>query len=95
MKHLQLYEAWTKNIKPGDIYVIDEIIISSEKYSTNIRLGRILDIDWNHFIVKTFLKGSNKEYIFYMLGLKNIKRKANKEEILEFETIENSNKYNL
>jgi len=102
MKYIHLYEAWSKNIHIGDIYVIEEIIIAKEKYETNIELGRIVDIELHersnlpaYFTVKTFIKNTNKEYFIEGLNLSYIKRKANSEEIIEFEMIENSNKYNL
>lgn len=100
MKYLKLYEAWSKNIKVDDIYVIDEMLIINKGWDKeNIRLGKIIKIinlkDYFVFKVKTFLKHSNEEFIFDALDLKHIKRKANEKEILEFELIENAIKYNL
>lgn len=94
----KIYERmWSKNIKVGDIYEIDSMILADKEYSTNIPLGRVIKKydDVPLFDVKTFTKGSHNEYITECLSDRNIKRKATPEEIQEFEAIENSKKYNL
>lgn len=94
----KIYEKmWSKNIKVGDIYEIESMILANKEYSTNIPLGRVIKsyVDVLLFDVKTFTKGNHDEYIMECLSNRNIKRKATPEEIQEFEAIENSKKYNL
>lgn len=88
---------WSKNIKIGEIYEIESMILANKEYRTNIPLGRVIKNygDILLFDVKTFTKDNHEEYIMEYLSNTNIKRKATSIEIQEFEAIENSKKYNL
>ena len=98
MKYLKTYETlWSRNIISGNIYRIEEILIMKDGV-TNIPLGRIIGNvhpDNYHVKMKTYLKGSYDEFIFSDLAKNFIIRKATPEEINEFETIEQSKKYNI
>lgn len=101
MRYLKTFErVWSKNIKVGEIYVIEEILIAEQGYKPNINLGKIIKKEY--FLpglpiidVETYIKGDLEKYIFYGFETKYIKRLANKEEIAEFESIKNMKKYNL
>lgn len=98
MKYIKTYETLhKKSIIVGDIYAIDSILILTPTLnSQNIPLGRIVSASiFDYLNIKTFLKGNLEEY--EILGkYKNIlKRKATKEEIEYFESIENAKKYNI
>jgi hypothetical protein len=96
--NFKIYEKlWSKNIKVGDIYEIESMLIAHKGYVSNIPLGRIIRRFENStlFDVKTFTKNNHEEYIMEYLSVANLKRKATQEEIQEFEAIENSKKYNL
>jgi len=98
MKYLKTYEKiYLKNIIPGRIYRISEFIIANKEYRTTMPIGRLLkcDDEKNTLTMKTFIKGTDEEHIFYPFFRKYIMNIASKEEILEFETIENTKKYNL
>ena len=98
MKYIKTYETlWSKNIIVGNIYKIEEILIMRDGIA-NISLGRIIEMDppdGYHVKMKTYLKGSHKEFIFNDFAKKHIKRKAIPEEIIEFESLEMSKKYNI
>ena len=97
MKYIKTYETlWDKNIIEGKIYKIEECIILREG-TKNIPLGRIIKKEEGgyHVKLKTFLKGTLEEFIFSDLSRQFIKRKATPEEIIEFESIEMSKKYNI
>lgn len=90
-------KMWAKNIKVGELYEIESMILANKEYSSNIPIGRVIKSygDILLFDVKTFTKGNHDEYVMECLSDKNIKRKATPEEKQEFEAIENSKKYNL
>jgi len=104
MKYLKTYEGiWSKNLKIGSIYLIDECIVTEEEYKKNIPLGMIVNlvkvddtiiqIDMKSYIYKT-----NDEYLFEDFSKKLIKRLATPEEIeqfKEYEILNKANKYNL
>ena len=97
MKYLKTYETmWLKNIKVGDIYVIDEMLISTKEYKANINLGRIVKIVADEFFdIETFIKGSYEKYTLEFIHQRFIKRRATKEEINEYNTIEARKKFGL
>jgi len=49
----------------------------------------------DYVTIKTFIKGSFEEYEFLGAHKSVLKRKATKDEIIEFESIENRNKFNI
>lgn len=96
--NFKIYErVWTKNIKIGEIYKIESMILAQKGYATNIPLGRIVSTFMNNSFldIKTYTTGNHDEYIIEDTDPKYLKRKATPEEIQEFEAIENSEKYNL
>ena len=98
MKYIKQYETlWFKNLIIGNIYKLDTIILADANYSTNIAIGRIIDAvpSREYLNIKTFLKGDLEERILIGVYRNIIKRKATPEEIIEFEAIEQSKKYNL
>lgn len=101
MKYIKTYEGvWLKKLKEGNIYLIDEMLIAEKGYKHNFRLGKIIKLlKLGEAIIqinmKTYIKGTTEEYIFYDFKNKFIKRLATPEEINEFEAIENSKKYNI
>ncbi len=97
MKYIRAYETLhKKNIIEGNIYVIDsKLILTPTINGQNIPLGRIIAYARDYVTIKTFIKGNLEEYEFLGAHKSILKRKATKEEIIEFESIENRNKYNI
>lgn len=98
MRHIKTYETLhKKSIIVGDIYAIDTILVLSPKLNGhNIPLGRVEAFARDYYVnVKTFIKGGLEEYEFLGAYKSILKRKATKEEIEYFESIEKSKKYNI
>jgi len=97
MKYLKQFETLnTKNIIVGDVYVIDtKLILTPTINDRNMSLGRIINRHEDYLNIKTFLVNSLEEYEFLGVYKNILKRKATKQEILDFEAIENSKKFNI
>jgi len=89
MKHIKTYEKLENDdIQVGNIYRIEET------FDGNMKVVKVLELNFNYVVVKGYFISDNEEHIFktYRRFLTNF---ASPEEIIEFETIENSKKYNL
>lgn len=84
---------WVNNIIVGEIYVIDEILADKGL----LPLGKITATtpDKYYVNIKTFISSNLEEHEILGIHRKFIKRRATLKEIQEFESIENSKKYNL
>ena len=93
MKHLKIFEkVKEKNLKIGNIYRCG---YSTQLNGDNISLVKIIEFQNDGMLlVKSYFKDNLKEHITRVS--KNwIKNIASPSEIIEFNTIEQSKKYNL
>jgi hypothetical protein len=98
MKYIKTFESIGK-YKEGDYIIISDeskqVYHLTEKWNMYpYNCAQILDFNGQAYYMETFDVETKKYLIFWLLD-EDIERKATEEEILEFETKKNSNKFNI